>query len=147
MTVAAKRRRGRPSVREERTEATPETLAKLEPDPLQALLEAHAGREMVELERAADEIRAVFFAVCRAVMRKPASYGDHLPRSRGDMSEHLARAHTQTYLPWAQDQYPRVMEACIDLIVDRRPIYPAFNLEVLVALRDYAKRMTMRKSH
>lgn len=159
MTVAAKRRRGRPPVREERVEPTPETLAKLEPDPLQALLDGHVGRDLpkeereraererVEMERATDEIRAVYHAVVRAVMRKPPSFGDRIAMGKREMPGHLAWAHSKTYLPWAQSQHPRVMEACIDIIIDRRPVYRAFNLEVIAALRDYAKRMTERKPY
>ena len=55
--------RRRPVQKSERFGATPETAAKLRPDPLQVLMRT-ANMGPAE-ERAAAEIRSVYLAVCR----------------------------------------------------------------------------------
>lgn len=117
---------------------TPETLAKLRPDPLLALIKT-AGRPdaTASLEAAADEIYAVFSAVVRASMRKGGLLED-----RGGVPgvpPFLAWCHAQTYLPWARSQRRDVMAAAITLIVDRELIPATIALDVLASIEFYAK--------
>lgn len=139
----------RPAVeRAERCGPTPETLAKLQPDPLQMLLDGDAAREArcgkARLEEAADEIRAVYMAVIRAVMWKRPSLGG----GGGGVPEipaRLAWAHFQTYLPWANHWgHSKVLEAVIDVVVDRYQTTAASHQMIVLALGDYAKRMRAR---
>lgn len=140
-----RRRRGRPPRREAYPGPTPETRAKLTPDPLLALLESYGGGDAA-LEMAAEEIRAVYHAVCGMLM---AGIGERYRhgRARGgrrEMPSFLAWAHAQTYLPWADGTQPATLAAVIDLVVDRRPVRPDIAPAVVAALRDYAGRMRRR---
>lgn len=129
---------------EERIQATPETMAKLQPDPLLALVRG-IGRGDVVLESAADEIRAVYMAVVRGLMRKGG-----LREDRGGMPDippFLAWAHAETYLPWARAQLRQTMQAVIDVVVDRQAISNGCPPEAVVwSLHSYADRMMRRPS-
>lgn len=145
-----KKRRGRPARVHDCIGATPETLAKLRPDPLLALLSAfgQAG-DMVgqsALERSADEIRAVYLAVCGMLMAGVGGahrYGQG-PGGRREIPAFLAWVHAQTYLPWAHAHPRATLEAVIGLVVDRHVIHPDLANGVADALADYAKRMRAR---
>lgn len=145
-----KKRRGRPARAHDCIGATPETLAKLRPDPLLALLSAfgQVGDAVGNsaLERAADEVRAVYLAVCGMLMAGIGGahrYGQG-PGGRREIPPFLAWAHAETYLPWAH-AYPRAtFDAVIGLVVDRRVIHPDLANAVANALADYAKRMRSR---
>lgn len=149
----ARRRRGRPARRDDNVPATPETLAKLRPDPLLALLEAYGGGDRA-LERAADEIRAIYVAICGMLMAVGRTGSGIGPRADGgtgrrtarahDIAPFLAWAHGETYLPWAQRTPRRTLEATIDLVIERRVIHPDLTAPVAQALGDYAGRMRSR---
>lgn len=132
--------------REDRISPTPETLAKLRPDPLLALIAAHPKRDYVPLlQEAADEICAVYMAVVRAAMRKGG-----LCEDRGGypgVPPFLAWAHAQTYLPWARAQRRAVLAAAITLIVEREIISWTVAVDVLAALQNYADRQHRREPY
>lgn len=130
-----RRKRGRPARKEEYLGPTPETLAKLVPDPLEILLVDCD----VALERAASEIRAIYLAVCAKLM------GGLGGGSGKPMSDFVAWAHAETYLPWARGLHRLTMEAVIDIVVDRHHIHPTFHPSVTFALESYARRMKTRK--
>jgi hypothetical protein len=143
------RNRKRPAViREERWGPTPETLAKIQPDPLALLLDSDEARECLcgktRLESAAEEIRAVYMAVTRTVMCKLPSANGGGGRSP-EIPDALAWAHLHTYMPWANHWgHSRVLEAVIDVVVDRYQSPPAARASIVTALADYAKRMRER---
>lgn len=144
-----RRKRGRPSSRNDFTGPTPETLAKLRQDPLLALFERYdreAGGEERMLERAADEIRAIYLAVCGMLMAGIGGghrYGQG-PGGRREIPPFLAWAHAETYLPWANALKRGTLEATIDLVVDRAVVHPDLYIAVAAALADYAGRMRRR---
>jgi hypothetical protein len=124
-------------------------LAKLRQDPLLALFERYdreAGGEEKMLERAADEIRAIYLAVCGMLMAGVGGghrYGQG-PGGRREIPPFLAWAHAETYLPWANALKRGTLEAAIDLVVDRVVIHPDLYSAVAAALADYAGRMRRR---
>lgn len=145
-----KKRRGRPPRVDDCIGATPETLAKLRPDPLLALLSGfgQAGDTVGQsaLERSADEIRAVYLAVCGMLMAGVGGthrYGQG-PGGKREIPAFLAWVHAQTYLPWAHAHPRATLEAVIEVVVDRHVIHPRLANAVLGALADYAKRMRSR---
>ena len=154
-----KRRRGRPARRDDFIGPTPETLAKLRQDPLLALFQRYdsgtggtggeCGGEGA-LERAADEIRAIYLAVCGMLMAGVGGrhrYGEG-PGARGsttrDIPPFLAWAHAQTYTPWADSIKRTTLEAVIDLVVERNLTHPDRTIAVADALADYARRLRHR---
>ena len=147
--TAARKRRGRPARQDDYVGPTPETLAKLRQDPLLALFErydAGTGSEEGMLERAADEIRAVYLAVCGMLMAGIGGghrYGQG-PGGRREIPPFLAWAHAQSYLPWANSLRRTTLEAVIDLVVDRTMVHPDRALAATAALADYAQRMRRR---
>jgi hypothetical protein len=146
---AVRKRRGRPARQDEYVGPTPETLAKLRQDPLLALFaryDAETGGEEGMLERAADEIRAVYIAVCGMLMAGTGGghrYGQG-PGGRRDIPPFLAWVHAQTYLPWANGLKRTTLEAVIDLVVDRAVIHPDLVVAAAEALADYGRRMRRR---
>jgi hypothetical protein len=145
---ASRKRRGRPARHHDGIGPTAETLAKLRPDPLLALLGAYGDGDGA-LERSADEIRAVYLAVCGMLMAGVGGrhgYG----RARGGRREippFLAWAHAETYLPWANGTKRATLEAVIGLVVDRHSIHPDMALPVIHALMDYAGRIKRRSPY
>ena len=159
-----KRRRGRPAFakksvgrstrRDECVGPTPETLAKLRQDQLLALFARYDSGGSVagegSLERAADEIRAVYLAVCGMMMAGVGGghrYGEG-PGARGSatrvIAPFLAWAHATTYCPWANGTPRPTLEAVIDLVVERHVIHPDRMIDAAIALGDYAKRQRYR---
>lgn len=145
---ASTRRRGRGSRREEDGGPTPETLAKLRPDPLLALLQAQGDGDGA-LERAADEIRAVYLAVCGMMMAGVGGRHGYGRTRHGhrEMPSYLAWVHRETYLPWANGQARTTLEATIGLIVDRQVQHPDRHAAIATALNDYAERLRRRGSY
>lgn len=148
----SKKRRGRAARSYDGIGATPETLAKLRPDPLLALLSAfgQVGDAVGNsaLEHAADEIRAVYLAVCGMMMAGVGGahrYGQG-PGGRREIPPFLAWAHAETYRPWATAQPRATLEAAVGLVVDRHVIHPDLAPAVAGALADYAKRMRSRSA-
>lgn len=122
----------------DRVRPTPETVAHLEPDPLQDLV--GAGLIDAAGERAAQEIMLVYCAVCRGVMRQSRPLGPYTP-GVFDMSEDIAEAHARRYLPWARATRRQTVQATIDLVVDRlSPPTGPVRTAVIEALDDYARR-------
>ena len=121
--------------REERHSATPETLAKLQPDPLREM--ERTGFIGPDELRAADELRAVYLAITRDVMAKVMRFGNE-PRGRPEMPDILAAIHAQRFVPWANDNRESAPLA-IRLAVEREPV--PFRVHAARALRDYACRM------
>lgn len=147
--LAARKKRGRPARQNDHVGPTPETLAKLRQDPLLALFERYdggTGSEEGALERAADEMRAVYLAVCGMLMAGIGGghrYGQG-PGGRREIPPFLAWAHGRTYLPWANSLKRTTLEAVIDLVVDRTVVHPDRALAAVAALADYAQRMRRR---
>lgn len=128
----------------ERVEPTPETLAKKQDDPLQKMVEDKlldsAG------ERAAEEIKNVYLAVCREVINLSRPMGPHSP-SRYEMSDDIAEAHATRYLPWSRSNRRQIVEATIDLVVERtEPRSGLLRQAVGRALTDYARRFDTTKT-
>ncbi len=101
---------------------------------------------MSALERSANEIRAVYLAVCGMLMAGIGGahrYGQG-PGGRREIPPFLAWAHAKTYQPWAQAHPRATLEAVIKLVVDRHVIHPDLANAVAGALADYAKRMRSR---
>lgn len=120
------------------TGATPETRAKLEEDPLHRMVAA--GMVDSAGERAAEEIKCVFLAICRDVIGKTMRHGVYA-RGKFEISDDLAHAHADRYLPWCRAHRPAVIEATIDLVVERKPPRSGLILDgVADALADYANR-------
>lgn len=150
MVQKQKRRRGRPARWDEHVGPTPETLAKLRQDPLLALFaryDAGAGGDGEGvLERAADEIRAIYLALCGMLMAGVGGghrYGQG-PGGHREIAPFLAWAHAQTYRPWANSTQRSTLEAVIDLVVERNAIHPDLCAAVVAALADYAVRLRHR---
>ena len=118
--------------------ATPQTRAKLTPDPLALIL---MGQD-ISLEYAADEIYAVYTAICRSVMAKSPGFGQRIP-GKGELTPEIAWAHSQTYMPWVKETGRNLVDIIISVIVDRNK--PPFGRAAIQrALRDYAQRMRAR---
>ena len=152
-----KKRRGRPARRDEYVGPTPETLAKLRQDPLLALFarydsgaggtDGDCGGEGA-LERAADEIRAIYLAVCGMLMAGVGGghrYGEG-PGGHREIPPFLAWAHATTYRPWANSTQRSTLEAVIDLVVERHVVHPDRMIAVAAALSDYATRQRHRRA-
>jgi hypothetical protein len=97
---------------------TRETEAKLRPDPLEWL---HAKQHIGDAERDAGlEIRAVYAAICGAVMSRSGFPTDRQPGRSGGMSSWIAQLYTDHWKPWADelaDQRP-MLEITIDALID-----------------------------
>lgn len=135
------KKRGRPSRRETYLGATQETASKLRPDPLFLILQSY-GNGDVALERAADEIKAIYLAVCGQLMAGIGGLGGGSP-----MPDFIAWAHATTYLPWARATKRQSLEAVIDTVVDRNVVSPLIAPQVAVALHDYARRILSRPAY
>ena len=134
----AKKRKRRNARRPDLIPPTPETKAKLEADPLRMMVEK--GLIDSAGERAANEIAAVFYSVCRGVMRHAKPLGPYTP-GIFEMADEIAEAHALRYLPWCRDNRPQTVSATIDLVVDRvAPKEGAVRDAVADALADYARR-------
>jgi hypothetical protein len=92
-------------------------------------------------ERAAEEIKCVFLAICRDVIRKTMRPSIVYARGKFEIPDDLAQAHAERYLPWCRDHRRQIVEATIDLVVERKPPATGLVLEAVAdALADYAKR-------
>ena len=118
---------------------TPETAAKLGPDPLRVLVDQ--GLINSDGERAAHQIRVVYLAVTRAVLAMAHVPQDTRRKGQYEMSESTARAYTDLYKPWCAAQGPAVVDAALTLVVDRQAIPRSKVGQVVDALGDYAQRM------
>lgn len=128
----------RPSSTVEMVGATPETRAKLSDDPLQRM--AMAGMIDSAGERAAEEIKSVFLTICHDVIGKTMRHGLYA-RGKFEISDDLASAHADRYLPWCRSHRSAIVEATIDLVVERKPPRSGLVLNaVAAALADYANR-------
>lgn len=132
-----KAKRRAPVNREERVGPTPETLAKLVPDPFAVLVEK--GLLDTAQRDAGLEIRAIWYAITGGLLPQA---GERASRRSGDgMSDKLAEAHAFIYLPWAR-YWGRLIEDVIDLVVDARlELQSGPNIASMLA--DYAKRRRM----
>lgn len=108
-----KGKRRDPVKRDDRVGPTPETAAKLVPDPFNVLVEM--GLLDTAQRDAGLEIRAIWYAVTGGLMPKAAERSS--ARSGDGMSDELAHAHAQTYLPWCT-YWGRQVEEVIDLVVN-----------------------------
>ncbi len=132
---AAKKARRRQSVdRSERVGPTPETAAKLKPDPFNLMVER--GYLDTAQRDAGLEIRSIYMAVVGALMPRGGDLSS--ARSGSGMPTVLAAAHAQRYVPWCQ-RWNRGVEMVIGLVVDAEP--PMSGQAVSIMLTDYAKRM------
>ena len=121
----------------EKVEPTPETKAKLVDDPFQKLVEA--GNIDAAGERAAEEIRRVFMAICRDVMAK-ISRPAPMAAGKVDMSDDLAEAHAERYLPWVRETGRNTVSATLDLLLEGRKPDEFSEIAICQALQNYAKR-------
>lgn len=99
---------------------TRETELRLRPDPLVWLYDRkHIGGE----ERDAGlEIRAIYAAICGAVMSRSGFPTDRQPGRGGGMPSWLAERYTDRWKPWADDLANRrpMLEITIDTLIDER---------------------------
>jgi hypothetical protein len=97
---------------------TRETEAKLRPDPLEWL---HAKLHIGDAERDAGlEIRAVYAAICGAVLSRSGWPTDRQPGRGGGMPAWMAEKYRDHWKPWADDLGKRrpMLEITIDTIID-----------------------------
>jgi len=135
-----RKRRARRPVAEERVGATIETAAKLTEDPLFRILALY-GRGDAALERAAGEIKAIYGAVCKGLFKRGHALGERLGNAKAEMPDTLAKAHAERYLPWANANHPRVVDATLRVVWDRDDVPTIYYQPVAAALADYARRM------
>lgn len=100
-------------VRDDRVGPTPETEAKLIPDPFNVLVQ-HGLLDTAQRD-AGLEVRAIWYAITGGLMPKAGERSS--ARSGDGMSEELALAHANVYLPWCM-YWGRLVEEVIDLVVD-----------------------------
>ncbi len=137
-TKSQKRARRRQAVdRSERVGPTPETAAKLIPDPFNVLVER--GLLDTAQRDAGLEIRAIWYAITGGLLPKAGERSSH--RSGEGMSEELASTHALVYVPWCA-KWGRAVADVIDLVVDA--IAPDSPAHVALALADYARRRRER---
>ncbi len=131
-----KRRQALAVDRAERAEPTPETAAKLIPDPLGVMV----SMKLIDDEtlKASQEMADVFRAV----------YGGQMPGARGagghpTISDAMAWIHANRYLPWSRKwsgiklRAMPLQPAVIDLVVGGGQ--PLALTEIAAALADYAR--------
>jgi hypothetical protein len=118
----------------DRVGATPETLAKLKPDPFSLLVE-HGVLDSAERD-AGLEIRALWYAITGPLVPR-ASDLTGVSGGGDGMSDYLAEIHAQVYRPWCHD-WGRAVADVIDLVVDAQ--MPAEVGRLQRMLRDYARR-------
>ena len=123
---------------EDQIRPTPETLAKLQPDPWQLFL---VGKDSA-IERAGDEIASIYNMVVKDLLARRQPFGPRVPGKNEDDS-FLAWAHAASYLPWVAEIGPHSANAIISLVVDRNGL-EMDERSVLWALERYAKRMQTR---
>lgn len=131
--ISRKARRGSRRVeREERVGPTPETTAKLMPDPL-ALMLRH---ELIDAEVVAGalEIRSVYMAVVGPLTIKARGEG---LGGRSEMTKRTAWIYSSRYRQWADKWCGDVHAAVIDMVCDGE-MHPQFRERIANALRDYA---------
>ena len=120
----AKRRRTKkrkPVNRGDRVEATPETIAKLRPCPLKAML--HIGTMQPDQYEAALQISAAFGFITRHVGYRPMDLG-RIGIGHGEMGGSAERA-TAIYIAWGSETYRRLKvrpHVFVDLIDGLRPL-------------------------
>jgi hypothetical protein len=122
-----------PVRREERVEPTPETLAKLIPDPIQELFDK--GLITGEHTTAAAEIRAIYFAVVGSLFCRGRDYRV-FGRGRGNMPERLAVLHRDRYKPWARSMGANLC-LMIDALIDGRWVPQQILIDGLTAYIGY----------
>lgn len=130
-------RRGRPK----RTAPPPdlgtdETRSRLKADPLFELLKGQDA----SLERAADEIRAVYTAIVREVMHKNSSVFA-LDAGKPNIPDDLAYAHAQRYIPWVNETGPHMVDLVLSIVMDRNDCPSGLEEPFRRRLHDYALRM------
>lgn len=98
---------------------TPETAAKRYPGTMERLIDRKTiGAEEV---RAADEIQAVWRAVCAGLFARPMPMGGGSRGGKSEMADWLADAHSGRYMPWARAcQGSGHVEVCIAVLIDGR---------------------------
>ena len=131
--IARKAKRGRRSViREERVGPTPETAAKLLPDPL-ALMLRH---ELIDAEAVSGalEIRSVYMAIVGQLM--PKARGESAG-GRSEISARLAWIHSHRYKPWADRWAGETLAATLDMILEGA-MHVSFRERIANSLKDYA---------
>lgn len=130
---AEKRARRRAVDRSERVGPTPETKAKLRPDPFNVMVQ----RGMLDTAQrdAGLEIRAIWYAVTGGLLAKAGERSSH--RSGDGMSDELAAAHALVYVPWCA-KWGRAVADVIDLVVDA--IAPDNPQHIALMLADYSRR-------
>lgn len=124
---------------EERIGPTPETLAKLKPDPLAVMLQ----RGQIEEGQvdAAIEIREVYGAIvggCSA-RANDLNRGGH-----GGISDRIAWLHSNRYLPWIRECGKHPARLVLDLVWFGQPPAKGQHIPVIAyALADYRRRMLL----
>jgi len=113
------KRKGKKAKREavkvsDRVGPTPETLAKLQPDPLVIM---HTEGLIDDAARdGALEIRKVYMAVAGSLLTKARGEG-----GRAVMNPEIAWIHANRYLPWTQGWGHNVLSRLLDMVVDGEP--------------------------
>jgi hypothetical protein len=109
--------RREPVNREERIEPTPETLAKLRPDPIHVLFDK--GILTSEQTDAVAEIRAIYFAIVGSLFTRAKDYrriGYTKPELPGWVNDLYGN-----YREWCADMGPFRLPIIMDTIIDGRP--------------------------
>jgi ElaB/YqjD/DUF883 family membrane-anchored ribosome-binding protein len=136
------RSRRRRVEREERAGPTPETVRHAiaaGPDPVQSMLESNPPLLDNADEQAIDEIRHVRNAITYQLEAKSNRLSHH-PHGQTEMSDELAHAHTDRYLPWSRQIGRIILDVVLRMIMDAVP--PGiFEKKVVAAIKLYARMM------
>jgi hypothetical protein len=121
--------RREPVRREERIEPTPETLAKLQPDPIHVLFDK--GILTDEQTNAVVEIRAIYFAIVGGMFTRAKDY-----RRAGYSKPELpdwVDAKYANYRAWAEQMGPFRLPIIMGTIIDAEPAITEILLDGLDA--------------
>jgi hypothetical protein len=134
--------------KEERVEPTPETVERLEGDPLWEMTQWRNGyAPLLDTagEAAATEILAVYRAVVKSTMRLGQnSYGPEFGGPRGGVSEmpdDMAWAYSNRYVPWANSLPHGLLEWIINLLDERKMMSDGMKRVCAKAIMKYARLM------
>jgi hypothetical protein len=131
-----------PVRREERIEPTPETLAKLQPDPIHVLFDK--GILTSEQTDAVVEIRSIYFAIVGSLFTRAKDYrriGYAKPELPGWVNDLYGN-----YREWCSDMGPFRLPIIMDTIIDSKPAVVEILLDGLDSyiLRKKGPRHTIR---
>jgi len=137
------RKRKRQVRKEDRVDPTPETLSKLEDDPLYILTRWDGSTPPLldsAGENAAQEIKSVYNAIVRNVTLKISSF-DRIAGYAPEIPDRLSQAYSNRYKLWVSEVGSDTVDLVLRVIVDRQPVPKSAYSLISQAIRNYAKLM------